>query len=494
MLQPPDTTAQPLTAIIIGTGFGGLGMAIALRKQGITDFVILEKGNDVGGVWRDNSYPGAACDVPSHLYSFSFEPNPNWSRKFSPQAEIFAYLKHCAEKYQLLPQIAFGTEVSAADYDEDQALWRVTTKDQKQLTARLLLCATGQLSRPALPVIPGSDTFAGPAFHSAQWRHDLDLSGKRVAVIGSGASAIQFVPAIAGKVAHLDVFQRSAPYILPRVNTAYSNLTKQIFTALPWLLRMYRCGIYLVYESRFLAFSRFKILMRLVGGLPFQRMLKRDIADAALRAKMVPDYPIGCKRLLLSSEYIATFARPQVSLVTERIERIAPEGILTSDGVLHRSDVIIYGTGFTATEFLAPMQIRGRQGKELNATWADGARAYLGMTVPDFPNFFILYGPNTNLGHNSIVFMLESQIAHVMRCMNRMRATHASTIEVKRAPYLHFNAGVEQRLKSTVWHGCKSWYVDARGHNSTNWPGFTAMYRWITKRGKLHEYQFTQSD
>ena len=493
-MKPPDTAAQPLTAIIIGTGFGGMGMAIALRKQGITDFVILEKGNDVGGVWRDNSYPGAACDVPSHLYSFSFEPNPNWSRKFSPQAEIFAYLQHCAAKYQLLPHIAFGTEVSAADYDEDHSLWTVTTKDQKKLTARLLICATGQLSRPALPVVPGIATFAGPAFHSAQWRHDLDLSGKRVAVIGTGASAIQFVPAIADRVAHLDVFQRSAPYVLPRVNTAYSNLTKKIFTKLPWLLRLYRTGIYLVYESRFLAFSRFKILMRLVGGLPFQRMLKNDIADEALRAKMIPDYPIGCKRLLLSSEYIATFAKPQVSLVTEAIERITPDGIQTRDGVHHKTEVIVYGTGFAATEFLAPMQIRGRQGKELNATWSEGAKAYLGMTVPDFPNFFILYGPNTNLGHNSIVFMLESQIAHVMRCMKAMHESNASAIEIKRAPYQEFNTLIGQRMKNTVWHGCKSWYLDARGHNSTNWPGFTAMYRWITTRGNLHEYQFTRRD
>jgi len=469
-------------------------MAIALKKQGITDFVLLEKAHDVGGVWRDNAYPGAACDVPSHLYSFSFEPNPNWSRIFSPQAEIFAYLQHCAVKYQLLPQIRYGTEVSSAHYNEADSVWTVTTKDAQKFTATLLISATGQLSRPAIPALPGMEQFTGPTFHSAQWRHDLDLTGKRVAVIGTGASAIQFVPAIAERVAQLTVFQRSAPYILPRVNHAYPALMKTTFKTLPWLQKLYRWGIYLTYESRFLAFSKFKGLMKFAAVRPFEKMLQRDIADPSLRAKMKPDYPVGCKRLLLSSEYLATFAKPQVSLVTEPIARITPGGIQTSDGRQIDADVIIYGTGFAATEFLAPMHIRGRNGKELSAEWSDGARAYLGMTVPDFPNFFMLYGPNTNLGHNSIVFMIESQIGHVMRCLKTMRTTHAKTIEIKRAPYRRFNTGVEQRLKGTVWHGCKSWYVDAKGHSSTNWPGFTAAYRWITNRGNLNDYDFTGRD
>lgn len=493
-MNTTSTAAKPLTAIIIGSGFGGLGMAIALKKQGITDFVLLEKAQDVGGVWRDNAYPGAACDVPSHLYSFSFEPNPNWSRIFSPQAEIFSYLQHCAVKYQLLPHIRYGTEVSSADYDEVNAVWTVTTTDQQKITARLLISATGQLSRAAIPALPGIDTFTGPTFHSAKWRHDLDLTGKRVAVIGTGASAIQFVPAIADRVAQLSVFQRSAPYILPRVNHAYPSLLKNTFKTLPWLLKLYRSGIYLVYESRFLAFSRFKGLMKFAAVRPFEKMLKRDIADPSLRAKMIPDYPVGCKRLLLSSEYIATFAKPQVSLITEAIESITPNGIRTSDGVQHNADIIIYGTGFAATEFLAPMQITGRAGKQLSAEWSEGARAYLGMSVPDFPNFFMLYGPNTNLGHNSIVFMIESQIGHVMRCLKTMRSTNTKAIEIKRAPYQLFNTQVEQRLKSTVWHGCKSWYVDAKGHSSTNWPGFTAAYRWITNRGNLNDYEFTSRD
>jgi len=478
--------------LIIGTGFGGLGMAIALRRAGLDDFLILEKQHEVGGVWRDNSYPGAACDVPSHLYSFSFEPNPNWSRVFATQAEIHNYLRHCANKYQLHPHIRLGAEVAQAHYDEYRALWAVTLSDGSQLETRLLITATGQLSRPTWPKLEGLDSFKGRCFHSAQWDHDYTLRGKRVAVIGTGASAIQFVPAIADTVKSMKVFQRSPAYILPRPDRAYTEGEKALFRRLPWAMKLLRACIYVQYESRALAFTRFKQLMTLAAGWPFRKLLEQQVPDAALRRKLTPDYPIGCKRILLSSEYLATMAKPQVELVTEGIRRITPDGIETTDGRHHAVDAIIMDTGFAATEFLAPMRITGRGGRDLNEAWQNGAQAYLGLTVPGFPNLFMLYGPNTNLGHNSIVYMLESQIAHVVRCIQTMRKAKVNTIEVDADRYAHFNTHIQQRLRTTVWNGCKSWYVDAAGHNSTNWPGFTLSYRWLTSHSPMQAYDLVQ--
>lgn len=497
MLSPnvnraPDA-ATPLAAIIIGTGFAGIGMAVALRQAGLHDFVILEKSQDVGGVWRDNSYPGAACDVPSHLYSFSFEPNPNWSRIFAPQAEIYAYLQHCARKYALASHIRFGAEVAHAQYDEQHSLWRVTLIDGTTLNAALLISATGQLSRPAFPKLPGMEAFKGRTFHSAHWDHSYALSGKRVAVVGTGASAIQFVPAIAGTVRQLTVFQRSPAHLMPRPDRAYAGWEKALFRWLPWTMKLHRASIYLRYESRALAFTRFKGLMRFAVGRPFLRLLSRQVPDAALRAKLTPDYPIGCKRILLSSEYLAAMSKPNVELVTQGIRRVTEDGIETTDGVHHPADAIVYGTGFAATEFLSPMRITGRAGLDLNDAWRRGAQAYLGLTVPGFPNFFMLYGPNTNLGHNSIVYMLESQIAHVLRCHKAMKVAKATTIEVDDGRYRRFNIRVQQRLANTVWNGCKSWYVDEAGHNSTNWPGFTLSYRWLTRFSGLQAYSFTHA-
>ncbi|MFM0207842.1 alpha/beta hydrolase fold domain-containing protein [Paraburkholderia sediminicola] len=491
-IDRPQATA-PLTAIIVGTGFGGIGMGVALRKHGIEDFVILEKASDVGGVWRDNSYPGAACDVPSHLYSFSFEPNPDWSRAFAPQAEIYGYLRHCARKYDLLRHIRFGSEVRQASYDESRSVWVVTLTNGASLEASLFISATGQLSRPALPRIPGMQDFKGRAFHSATWDHDYDLRGKRIAVIGTGASAIQFVPVIAQAVSELKLFQRSPAYILPRPDRAYAGWEKSLFRRMPWTAKLHRAAIYVRYESRAIAFTRFKALMKLAVGVPFRRMLSKQVRDPALRARLVPDYPIGCKRVLLSTEYLSTMDRENVEVVTEGIRSVTANGVETTDGKVHPVDAIIYGTGFAATEFLSPMRIFGRAGTELNSAWRQGAQAYLGLTVPGFPNFFMLYGPNTNLGHNSIVFMLESQIAHVMRCLKLIRRTRSTSIEVNEDRYRRYNVGVQQRLAGSVWNGCKSWYVDATGHNSTNWPGFTVSYRWLTRRSGLHAYSLASS-
>jgi cation diffusion facilitator CzcD-associated flavoprotein CzcO/acetyl esterase/lipase len=492
-VMPPAPPAPVLQALIIGTGFAGLGMGIALRKAGMCDFLIMERSQDVGGVWRDNTYPGAACDVPSHLYSFSFEPNPNWSHVFAPQAEIHAYLRHCARKYDLAQHIRFGSEVTEAVYDEGRSMWRVTLASGEVHTCRMLISGTGQLSRPAMPKLDGIDTFKGQSFHSAHWDPSVPLAGKRVAVVGTGASAIQFVPAIAPQVGTLHVFQRSPAYLLPRPDRAYGPLAKALLRYVPGAAALYRASIYLKYESRALAFTRFKGLMKWAGNVPFQRMLHAQVANADLRQRLTPDYQIGCKRILLSSEYLSTMSRPNVQLHTAGIRCVRPDGIETTDGQVHAADVIVYGTGFAATEFLSPMRIKGKGGIELNEAWRDGASAYLGMSVAGFPNFFMLYGPNTNLGHNSIVYMIESQIAHIMRCLRAAQSGGATGIEVHEVPYRRHDTLMHEALRRTVWSECTSWYTDANGKNTTNWPGFTFTYRWQTRHASLAAYRFTRA-
>ncbi|AZC27581.1 flavin-containing monooxygenase [Pseudomonas sessilinigenes] len=489
--NPEHDSSIPLEAIIIGTGFGGLGMGIALRKAGVSRFLILEKGQDVGGVWRENTYPGAACDVPSHLYSFSFEPNPNWSRVFAPQAEIHDYLQHCARHYALLPHIQFDSEVSHAEFDDSQCLWKVSCHNGQSYLSRLLVSATGQLSRPALPRLPGMESFTGHVFHSAHWDHHYPLAGKRVAVIGTGASAIQFVPQIADQVATLKVFQRSPAYIMPKADRPYRPEELQRFARHPLWMKLVRAAHYLHFESRALGFTRLQGLTRWAVGIPFQKLLKASVSSPELRRQMTPDYPIGCKRILLSNDYLATFDKPHVELLTQGIKRITEQGIETLDGQRHEVDAIIYGTGFAATEFLSPMRITGRLGQDLNQAWQQGAAAYLGLSVPGFPNFFMLYGPNTNLGHNSIIYMLESQISHVMKARRALLANTARTLEVDPQSHQRFQQRIQRRLATSVWSGCQSWYVDPNGHNSTNWPGFTWSYRWLARHAGLAAYQFS---
>ncbi|MGJ9416458.1 alpha/beta hydrolase fold domain-containing protein [Massilia sp. CMS3.1] len=493
-LPPHSATHTPDAiheAIVIGAGFGGICMGVALRRAGVERFLILEKSADLGGVWRDNTYPGAACDVPSHLYSFSFAPNPDWSQTFAQQAEIHAYLHACVRRFSLGSHIRCASPVDSASYDEARALWEVQLANGERLLTRLLVSAAGLLSRPVLPRLRGIDTFKGRAFHSAHWDHGCALAGKRVAVIGTGASATQFIPAIAREAGRLSIFQRSPSYLKAREDQPYPLWQKKLFRRLPVLMRLHRGLIYAKYEARALAFTRMKGMMWLAVGKPFQDMLAREIADPVLRASLSPDYPIGCKRILVSDDYLAVFARPSVSLVTGSIRRITPTGIETDDGQHHEFDVIIYGTGFAATEFLAPMSIRGRGGRALGDAWRRGAEAYLGMTVPGFPNFFMLYGPNTNLGHNSIIYMLESQVEHIMRCCRAMDAAGAASIEVEATPHANFNARLRRRLAGTVWQGCNSWYLDRHGRNSANWPRFTFTYRFLTRHASLLAYRFT---
>lgn len=474
--------------LIIGAGFAGLGLAIRLKQAGIDDFLILEKATDVGGCWRENRYPGAACDVPSHLYSFSFEPKADWSRKFAPQAEILDYARHCADKYQLRERIRFGREVSAAEFDKEAGEWRVTCTDGEELRAQSLVSALGQLSRPLIPHLPGIERFQGKAFHSAQWDAEAPLDGRRVAVVGTGASAIQFVPQIAPKVAELLLFQRSAPYVIPKPDRPYAAWERRIKAQLPWLQRLDRGLKYIQHESRALAFTVFPPLMKAMR-LSFHRHMHRSIADAQLRARLQPDYPMGCKRILISNDYYPALARSNVRLIDTGIREVTEDAIVTRDGQRHPVDMIIYGTGFAATEFLAPMRVTGLGGRELNQAWQEGAEAYKGISVSGFPNLFILYGPNTNLGHNSIIYMLESQFPYVLACLQRMRREGLKYLDVKPQVQQQFNQRLQKDLGHTIWeHGCSSWYKTASGRNTVNWPGFTFRYRQQTRQPEFADY------
>ena len=485
----PSQTCQVL---IIGTGFGGLGMAIQLLKSGISDFLLLEKADAIGGTWRDNSYPGAACDVPSHLYSYSFEPKTDWSRKFAPQAEIHAYMQHCVDKYALAKHVRLRSEVSSAAFDEAAGVWQVTLTTGEQLTAPVLISACGQLNQPAYPALSGIAEFQGQAFHSARWRHDIDLTGKRVAVIGTGASAIQFVPQIQPKVAQLHLFQRSPAYVLPKPDRAYRAWELALMQRMPWLQRIDRGLQYLYHEVRGLAFISMPWLMKLFR-FSFDRHLNQHIQDPQLRTQLQPDYPMGCKRILISNDYYPALAQANVSVISSAIHRVSADAIITAGGREHPCDVLIYGTGFAATDFLAPMQIRGLAGQELNQAWRDGAEAYKGISVNGFPNLFILYGPNTNLGHNSIIYMLESQFRYVLGCLDLLRAQNARYMDVKAPVQQDFNRRIQARSHNTIWEqGCTSWYKTASGKNTNNWPGYTFTYRLQTRAPELADYDCTR--
>ncbi|MBD2897635.1 Baeyer-Villiger monooxygenase [Actinomadura sp. RB99] len=468
------------SVVIIGSGFGGIGMAIRLREAGVHDVVILERADGLGGTWRDNTYPGAACDVPSHLYSFSFERKTDWTRRFPPQPEILDYLWHCARKYGLVGRIRFGTEVTEARFDEDAALWRVSTTTG-ELDARVLVSACGQLNRPALPPIEGRESFAGASFHSSRWDHGTDLRGKRVAVVGTGASAIQIVPEIATEAAELRLFQRSAPYVIEKPDRPYRAWEKAVLRTVPGAYALSRARIYAMFESRALGFVKYPKLMGLMEK-GFRKHLEEQVADPALRDRLVPGYRMGCKRILLSDTYYPALNRPNVRLVTDPIERVTPSGVATA-GEHHDVDVIVYATGFRSTDFLSPMKIVGRDGRELNEAWRDGAQAHLGITVSGFPNLFLLYGPYTNLGHNSIIYMLESQFRYVLGCVEALRRHGLDWIDVKPDVQEAFTREMRERMRTTVWEaGCQSWYMTEDGRVVNNWPGFTFAYRNATRR------------
>jgi cation diffusion facilitator CzcD-associated flavoprotein CzcO len=477
--------SEPLSVVIVGAGFGGIGLAIRLRRAGVRDVTVLEKAAELGGTWRDNVYPGAACDIPSNLYSFSFERGHDWSRRFPLQEEILGYLRACAAKYGIRPR--FGAEVEEATFDEDRGLWRVRTTAGEEFTARALVTACGQLNRPAYPGFPNA--FGGTAFHSSRWNHDYDLGGKRVAVIGTGASAIQFLPYVAERAETVHVFQRTPPYVVDKADRPYARWERGLQRWVPGLRTLSRASTYARLEARGLAFITAPRLMGRVEGA-FRRRLAEQVADPVLRSALTPGYVMGCKRVLLSDDYYATLNKPGVELVTEPIERLSETGVVTRDGREREVDAVIYGTGFRAQAFVAPMRVRGLGGQELNEAWRDGAEAYLGIAVSGFPNLFLTYGPNTNLGHNSIIYMLESQFNYIVGCVRAL--TRAKYIDVRPDVQNAFNRALQYRFRDTVWaSGCESWYMNEDGKIVNNWPGYTFAYRRATRRPDPGDFRVT---
>jgi cation diffusion facilitator CzcD-associated flavoprotein CzcO len=477
-----------LSAVVVGAGFSGLCAGIELRRAGIHDFVILEKADRVGGTWRENTYPGAACDVPSHLYSYSFEPNPTWSRAYGRQAEILAYLERCADRYGLRPHLRFGHRVVEARFDDADGVWHVTTDRGQQFVARALLLGNGALHVPQLPDIAGLATFRGTQFHSARWNHDYDLAGKRVAVIGTGASAIQFVPRIAAEVGKLHVFQRTPPWIVPKRDREMTGAEQWAFEHVPGAHWMRRTGLYWLMESRVVGFAFAPKVLEVAEKLVL-RYLARQVPDPALRAKLTPSYRLGCKRVLISNDYYPTMQRPNVELVTDRIEAVTPTGIRTADGTLREVDAIICGTGFAVSEYLSPIRIAGRGGATLNDAWKTSLRNYLGITVSGFPNLFLLMGPNTGLGHNSMIFMIEAQARYATQAITAMRDHRLASIDVRPEVEQAFRAELSKKMKNTVWAtGCQSWYQTPDGEVFL-WPGATFDYWWRTRQVALADYQ-----
>ncbi len=474
--------------VIVGTGFSGLGMAIRLKQSGIHDFTILEQASGIGGTWRANHYPGAACDVESNLYSFSFEPNPAWSRTFAPQKEILAYLERCVEKYGLGAHIRLDSGVTAARWDEDSSEWIIDTAKGETLRARVLVSGSGGLTKPVLPDIPGLASFGGETFHSAQWDDACALDGKRVAVIGTGASAIQIVPEIAKRALHLAVFQRTAPWIMPKADRPFTDAERARFEARPLSQKLSRAAIYARNEIVALGFLGNQTMMRL-GEAQATKYLHRKVQDPVLRKKLTPTFRLGCKRVLLTNDYFPALQRKNVELVTDPIERIEQGGVLTRGGVKHAVDTLVLATGFVAAEQMAPFDLRGRGGRHLNDAWKDGCEAYLGTTVAGFPNFFIVFGPNTALGHSSMIYMIESQIAYVLDAIKTMRAKGWSAVDVKPEVLRAYNEQLQTRFGGTVWSsGCASWYRTKSGRNTTLWPSFTFEFRWKTRKFDAEKY------
>jgi cation diffusion facilitator CzcD-associated flavoprotein CzcO len=461
---------------VIGTGFSGLGMAIRLKQDGEEDFVLLERASDIGGTWRDNTYPGCRCDVPSHLYSFSFAPNPNWSSTFSPQPEILDYLKDCAEGFGIVPHVRFETELEHANWDDEQGLWKIETSDGA-MTADILIAAQGPLSDPSMPEVPGLDTFEGKAFHSARWDHDHDLTGERVAVIGTGASAIQFVPEIQPKVAKLHVFQRTAPWVIPHRNRPMKRFERALYRLFPPAQLAMRAGIYWARESFVLQF-RHRAIGKLLERIPMMHM-RKQIKDPELRRKLTPSYSMGCKRILPTNEWYPALAQPNVEVVSGGLTEVRPRSVVAEDGTELEVDTIIFGTGFHVTDVPIADRVRGRDGRTLTETWNGSMQAYKGTTVAGYPNLFFLVGPNTGLGHTSIVFVIESQIAYVLDALRTMRRRGAHTLEVHEEAQTEYNAELDRMTEDTVWvsGGCTSYYIDRNGHSSALWPTYTWPFR-----------------
>ena len=475
---------------IIGAGFAGLCMAIRLKQAGIDNFTIFEGAGDLGGTWRDNTYPGCACDIPSHMYSFSFELNADWPRVYSSWQAIQDYLQRCADKYDVRRHIRFDTRIAQLHFDEKSGVWSLTAGSGVTFHANAVASGTGPLNKPSIPDFPGLGKFQGKRFHSAEWDHDYDLSGKTVASIGNGCSAIQYVPKIAPKVAKLYVFQRTPTWIMPRFDRAYTAVERWAFKHLPGWKRLYRYYVY--WRNEYYGLG-------IIGKHPFftnllQKLallhLKSKVKDADLREKLTPTFQIGCKRINIEDHYYPTLQRDNVELVTGGVREITAQGLVGQDGVEREVDAIIFGTGFVTDDYLQPMEIFGRGGRELTATWQQGVETYLGITVAGFPNFFLLLGPNTGLGHNSVVFMIEAQVNYVLDAIKKLRAGSGGAFDVRSKVQHTFHDKVQRELASTTWaSGCQSWYLAPDGKNYIIWPGFTPSYWWQTRKFDIAPYE-----
>ena len=480
---------RPPSVLIVGAGFGGVAAAIELKRHGIDDLEILDRASSLGGTWHYNSYPGAACDVPSHLYSFSFAQRRDWSRLCSPQSEIHDYLAHVARDYDVARHIRLNTRVQSCTWDERATRWRVETGTGERHEADAIVLATGQLNQPSIPPIDGIETFAGESFHSARWNHDYALTGKRVAVVGTGASAVQLVPEVAERASRLTVFQRSGNWLLPRVNRAYPQLVRAAIEHVPGV-QAFRRQFMFEYCEALTATIRHPRTLGPLLALRSAAFMRSQVKDPELRRKVWPDYTFGCKRVLFSSSYLPALQRSNVSLVTDAIERVVAEGIVTAGGELHEADCIVWGTGFRTNDFMFPMRIAGAGGEQLHDAWAGGAHAHLGVTVPGFPNMFVLYGPNTNTSGGSIIVYLEAQAGYVRQALEQMHARGAAAVEVRREVEQASDRELQARFAGTAWTRCDSWYRDERGRIVANWPGYMREYLERTRELDPSEYRF----
>jgi cation diffusion facilitator CzcD-associated flavoprotein CzcO len=484
------------STLIIGAGFAGVGMAIRLRQAGIDDFVILERADSLGGTWRDNTYPGIACDVPAHLYSYSFEPNPNWTRFFAPQQEILAYLERCVDKYGVRQHIQFNTEVTEASFDESTGLWTLHTTDGRTFVARVVISGSGHaLSKPVVPDIPGRDAFRGKTMHSARWDHRYSLEGKRVAVVGTGASAIQIIPSIAPAVRKMHVFQRTASWVVPKPDSEITEGTHTMFRRAPFTQKFMRGAIYWFLEAMALGYV-VEPRLNWFRERAALRFLRQSVKDPELRKKLTPNFRLGCKRILISNDYYEILQRPNVELVTDAIREIREHSIVTSDGKERPVDAIVYATGFETAEAKPPFSIVGRDGLDLREAWRDGIEAYLGTTMAGFPNLFLLVGPNMGLGHSSLILMMESQYNYVLDAIRTIQKGKLKYVDVRRDVEDRYNERIQERLAGTVWNsgGCTSWYLTSAGKNTTIWPGFTFEFRLKTRRFDVRNYETRVDD
>jgi cation diffusion facilitator CzcD-associated flavoprotein CzcO len=477
--------------LIVGAGMAGIGMAIRLLAAGQPDIVVLEKADGVGGTWRENTYPGCGCDVASVMYSYSFAPNRRWSRMYAGQPEILDYVRQVAEDYDVEPYIRFNTEVVSYEFDESSDRWSVRTRSGEEYRPRIVILAHGALHRPNIPDFPGLSRFAGSIFHSAEWDHSVDLRGKRVSVIGTGSSAAQFVPEIVDTAARVDVFQRNPHWVLPKADRPLSDVERRLFRMLPLVQRFYRGVAYWTHELPVLAFMNPRFVKLL--DMAARRTLAKQVPDPELRAKLTPDYQIGCKRILLTNDFYPALQRPNVSLVTEGIQEFTSGGIRTVDGELHEADVVILGTGFATDNRCADEHIVGRAGCTIQEAWQDGMTSYLGMTVAGFPNMFMIMGPNSGGGAQSILFVIEAQLRYIVECLRMMKARRATRLEVRAYVQREFNTWLHGKLARSVWNtgGCHSWFLDHTGRNRQSWPGTGTSYWKATRRPDPNAFTLT---